>query len=122
MSESLRIFLIVSCLAFFGVVIIMLIRDKLSLKYTLVWLLTSFLMLLFSIFPDFIYFISSWIGFIEPVNAVFLFAILFILLIIFTFTIIMTRLSARIKKLAQDYALLEERYRSISNDITKKPR
>lgn len=113
MALSLRIFLIVICLTFFGVVIFMLRRDKLNLKYTLVWLLTSFVMLLFSVFPEIAFAISALIGIVEPVNAVFLFAVLFILLILFTFTIIITRVSARIRKLAQDAALLEARLREL---------
>lgn len=93
----------------------MLRRDKLNLKYTLVWLLTCFVMLLFSVFPEIAFAISSLIGIVDPVNAVFLFAIVFILLILFTFTIIITRVSARIKKLAQDIALLEE-------DVRRQPK
>ncbi|MGE5495707.1 MAG: DUF2304 domain-containing protein [Burkholderiales bacterium] len=112
MVLSLRIFLIVVCTVFFAIVIIMLRREKLNLKYTLVWMLTSLVMLLFSIFPEIAVFISSLIGIIEPVNAVFLFAILFILLISFTLTIIITRLSARIKHLTQYTALLEEKVRN----------
>lgn len=97
----------------------MLRRDKLNLKYTLVWLLTAFVMLLFSIFPEIAFSISALIGIIEPVNAVFLFAIMFILLILFISTIIFTRTSARIRKLSQDVALLENRLREVeeqSND------
>lgn len=91
----------------------MLRKDKLNLKYTLVWMLTAFIMLLFSVFPEIAFSISSLIGIIEPVNAVFLFAIMFILLILFTSTIIFTRTSARIRKLSQDVALLEHRLREV---------
>lgn len=115
MAVSLRVFLIVSCVIFFCVVTYMLRRDKLNLKYTLVWLLTSLVMLLFSIFPELAFSISALIGIVEPANAVFLFAIFFILLILFTFTVIITRVSARIRKLAQDAALLEARVRELED-------
>lgn len=112
MNPSLRIFLIGICLIFLGIVIFMLRRDKLNLKYTLVWLLTCFIMLFFSIFPEVAFAISALIGIVDPVNAIFLFATIFILLILFTFTIIITRISARVKKLTQDVALLEEKFRN----------
>lgn len=115
MDLRLQIGLISVCLVFLVIVISMLRRDKLNLKYSLVWIFTCSIMLLISIFPKIAFAVSSLIGIVAPVNAVFLFAIIFILIILFTFTVIITRISARVRKLTQDIALLEEKQRNMAN-------
>jgi hypothetical protein len=56
-----------------------LIKRKLNLKYTLIWLAAALVMLIVAIFPQIIYFLCSLIGIETPAHAIFFFAIIFLL-------------------------------------------
>ena len=56
MNRVLQIFLIVCLLIFLLIVLAFLTKKRLNLRYTLVWLLADFLMLVVAVFP------ASWTG------------------------------------------------------------
>lgn len=117
---SLRIFLIASILIFLFFIIRYLTKKKLNLRYTLVWLAAVVGMLVLLAFPTIIKKIASWIGISMPVNAVFLFAGMFILLIVLTLTAIVSHMNSRIYKLTQMQAILEKRVRELEADTLAK--
>ncbi len=113
MSVILRIFLIISVIIFLTVIIHYLVKKKLNLKYSLTWLAAGIGMLILSIFPSIVEHVGRLVGINTPVNTVFLFAGMFMLLIIFTLTIIVSHLNMRIYRLTQTQALLEKRVREL---------
>lgn len=113
MNLVLQIFLIVCVLAFLGIIIFYLAKKKLNLKYSLTWLAAGLGLLILAIFPQLVEMIGSLVGIATPVNTVFLFAGMFMLLIIFTLTMIVSHMNNRIYKLTQMLALLEKRVREI---------
>lgn len=113
MNLVLQIFLIVCVLIFLCIIIYYLAKKKLNLKYSLTWLAAGIVMLIFGIFPQLVTIIGSTIGIISEVNTVFLFAGMFMLLIIFTLTIIVSHMNNRIYRLTQMQALLEKRVREL---------
>lgn len=82
-------------------------KDKLLLKYALVWLICGFLMILAIIIPNLIENLSKMMGFEASSNMIFLggFAILFC--ITFSLTIIISRQSSKIRLLIQEVSLLK---------------
>ena len=116
MNIILQIFLIVCVLIFLSIIVYYLAKNKLNLKYSLTWLFAGVGMLVISIFPDIVTAISSWIGVISPVNTVFLFTGMFMLLIIFTLTMIVSHMNKRIYRLTQTQALLEKRVRELEKN------
>lgn len=113
MDLRLRIFFIAFALVFLAVVLRYLIIKKLNLKYALVWLLTSLVLLLLAIFPNVAIFAAGFVGIELPVNAVFMFAILLAFIIILTLTAIVSHLNKRIYRLTQMQAILEHRVRML---------
>lgn len=104
---ALRIFAIVICLCFFLYVIYKIKKGQLLLKYSLLWLLLSLVILLFSIFPEPIYFMASMFGFEVASNFVFFVGLFFVIAIVLSLTIIVSKQSIMIKTLTQQIALDE---------------
>lgn len=88
------------------VVIINMIRKKaLELRYALAWLAVGVGVLILDLFPGLIESISRLVGIVDPVNMLFFAGFCFSLAIIFILTIAISRMSIRIKELAQELAL-----------------
>jgi len=111
---------------FFTVFIIHFIRKEvLELKYTLVWIVTGLIILLISLFPQIVAFLAESAGIQTPVNALFLMGLLFALIIIFTLTVAISKISLRVTRLAQEISILKfelikykkERDKKSSEDI-----
>lgn len=118
MDVKLQIFFIAFALVFLAIVLRYLIVKKLNLKYALVWLLTSLVLLLIAVFPKFAIWTAGLVGIQLPVNAVFLFAILFAFIIILTLTAIVSHLNVRVWRLTQMHAILEKRVRELEEEKT----
>lgn len=89
-------------------IIINMIRKKsLELRYALAWLFVGCGILILDIFPGLMDRISEVLGIASPVNMLFFFGFCFSLAIIFVLTIAVSRMSIRIKQLAQQLALYE---------------
>lgn len=115
MRLILQIFLIVCVLIFLAIIVHYLAKKKLNLRYSLVWLGTGLGMLVLAIFPQIATAVSVLVGIDTPVNTVFLFAGMFMLLIIFTLTIIVSHMNNQIYRLTQKQAILEKRVRELEN-------
>ena len=113
MVLSVRIFLLCCILVFFISILLLLRNRKLNLKYTLLWLLSAIVLLIVTIFPQIIYFLSDLIGVQTPINLVFIFTGMFSILIILSLTVIVSKLNKKITDLTQSIALLEKRVRDI---------
>ena len=111
MNRTLQIFLIVCLLLFLVLIIRYLSKKELNLKYSLAWIFADISMLVVTIFPQIIDIIGNLIGIAAPVNTIFLFSGMFMILILLTLTFIVSRLNNRVYKLTQSIALLEKRVR-----------
>ena len=107
---SVKIQVIVACLVLIALcVIVNMIRKKrLELRYALAWLLVGVGTLVLDCFPKTIGMISEMVGIASPVNMLFFFGFAFSLIIIFVLTVAVSRMSIRIKQLAQELALYQK--------------
>lgn len=113
MSTELRFFLIIGVVLFLMIIISMLKRKKLNLKYTLVWLFAAIFMLLAAIMPDQVGNLAHFIGIETPSNFVFVLEGMFVLVILLSITAIVSHLNLKIYKLVQMQAILEKRVREL---------
>ena len=91
-------------------VIINMIRKKaLELRYALAWLLVGLGTLILDLFPDVMMGLAKFMGIEVPSNMLFFLGFCFALIIIFVLTIAVSRMSIRIKNLTQEMALYEKR-------------
>lgn len=109
---NIRIQIIIAVLIIIAlIVIINMIRKKaLELRYSLAWLAVGAGVLILDLFPGFMEWLSDLMGIASPVNMLFFLGFCFSLIIIFILTIAISRMSVRIKNLAQELALINKNY------------
>jgi hypothetical protein len=89
-------------------------KKRLREEYAILWLFTGIAVLVFSLWPEF--FLSQFflrITGIFYLSTVVLIAFLFLLLIVFHFSIVISKLTGQNKDLAQRYALLEMEFKEL---------
>lgn len=72
MSSGLRLGLLLASLGVFVVIVLSVIKKRLNIKYSIVWLLWAMASMAMAIFPEIFYAISDLLGIQLPVNTVFL--------------------------------------------------
>lgn len=108
---NIRIQIIVAVIVIIALcVIVNMIRKKrLELRYALAWLIVGVGILVLDCFPKLIDWLAHKLGIASPVNMLFFFGFCFSLMIIFVLTISISRISIRLKQLAQELALYEKK-------------
>lgn len=114
---NIRIQIIIAVFIVLALVVIvnMIRRKALELRYALAWLAVGAGVLILDVFPGFMESISEMLGIASPVNMLFFLGFCFSLVIIFVLTIAVSRMSIRIKELAQELAL----YRKESDNVKR---
>lgn len=119
MKPILRAVLLIGLFLYYIIILRLLKKKRLTLKYTLLWLLMGILMLIFIIFPGILGLICSALGIIDGMNGLFTFILGFVVLLLMALTGIVSKQSEHIKDLTQENALLEKRMRDIEKLINK---
>lgn len=110
MAVALRLLLgLVSC-AFAFSVCFQVVKGRLLLRYSLVWLFLSAVVLLCAVFPNGVAFLSKIVGVEAPSNFVFLIAVFIALAINLSLTMTVSKQQETIKNLVQEHSLLEKRF------------
>jgi len=86
-------------------------RRKLREEYAWLWILVGVVIVVLSLWRDLLGTITALMGIQLPANTVFFFGLVFIVFINLHFSIRISRLTDRVKRLTQDLALLEEESR-----------
>ncbi len=119
MGINLRVFLIICVLVYLAVIVQLLRKKKLNLRYTLIWIFAAAALLFMAIFPNVIVSITHLLGINLPSNFIFIVEGIFVLVILLSLTSIVSHLSNRILKLIQTQALLEKRVRDLESRLNK---
>ncbi len=113
LPQRLTVALILAIVIFFIAVLWLLKNRRLALKYTLLWFLTGFLMLLLVLFPGLMNLAASLVGIQSRMNALYIFLIAFLIILVLSLTSIVSRQTDRIRSLAQAQSILEKRIREL---------
>ena len=105
MTAKVRLLLVIGLVCVLVMIINMVRKRQLELKYVLGWLGCDFVLLLFAIFPGLMVGLSNFLGIYAPVNMIFFLGFLFSLVLVFTLTVALSRVTARVRRLAQIEAL-----------------
>ena len=105
MTVKVRLLLVIGLVCVLVMIINMVRKRQLELKYVLGWLGCDFVLLLFAIFPGLMVGLSNFLGIYAPVNMIFFLGFLFSLILVFTLTVALSRVTARVRRLAQIEAL-----------------
>lgn len=109
MSWKIQIIVAVAIILALGMIVNMIRKKALELKYALIWMGVGIAVLILDIFPGIMEWLASLLGIKLPANMLFFFGFCFALIIIFSLTIVVSRMSVRISELAQELALYEKR-------------
>ncbi len=110
---ELRIILIVGAVLYLGVILVLLRRKKLNVQYSLIWLASAVVLIVFAAVPYIVAVLGDILGIEMPANLVFTLLFVFVLLLLLSLSTIVTGFSAKIHRLTQTQALLEERVRRL---------
>lgn len=109
----LRILLLIGVAVYLFVILWLMKKQKLLVRYSIIWLFSAAVLALFAVFPYIVLVLRDLTKIVTPSNLIFMMAIAFLLLISLCLTSIVSCLSEKIKKLAQQNALLERRVREL---------
>ncbi len=127
---KLTVALVAAIIIFFVLVLYLLKYRRLALKYTLLWLVTGTAMLILVVWPGFLLKLAALVGIQSNMNALYIFMLAFVIMILMSLTSICSGQNARIRELIQTDAIMEKRLREaekkieelsgiISNDLEK---
>lgn len=108
---NLRVQIVVGIIVVFALcVIVNMIREKkLELRYALTWLGVGIAILVLNCFPQVITWLAVKAGVANPINMLFFLGFCFSLVIIFVLTVAISKMSNRVKQLAQEIALYQKK-------------
>lgn len=108
MNIKLQIFIILVCILFFFYVANLLRKKKIDFRYALGWIALGLIILGLTLFPNVLAWLSGQIGIVSPVNMLFFFGMCLALCMIFSLSISLSHANDRVKKLAQELAILKK--------------
>ena len=109
MNVRIQIIVAVIIIVALFVIVNMIRKKRLELRYALAWLMVGVGTLVLDCFPNLMNWLSKKLGIASPVNMLFFLGFCFSLIIIFVLTISVLWMSIRLKQLAQEIALFEKR-------------
>lgn len=108
MSSGLRFGLLLASLGVFAVIIASVVKKRLNIRYSIVWLLWALLSLVMAVFPDTFYALSDLLGIQLPVNTVFLIMTALLYALTFYVYIMISKHNEEIIKLTYEVASLKK--------------
>ena len=119
LPARLTITLLIGLALYFFIILMLLKNKKISLKYTLLWLLSGLLLVILVVFPSILSSISTLFGFQSSMNGLVVMLIAFVIIIVMSITSIVSNQSRKIQNLVQYSAMLEKRIRELENNVNK---
>ena len=108
MTLKLRIVILVLLISALVYIIYMVKQRTMELKYVLVWLACDIIIVILTLFPGLINAMASMLGIHSPMNMLFFLGLVFSLFIIFSLTKAISKVTDRVRRLAQIVALLPD--------------
>ena len=119
MSIALRVLLIVASFSSLFYIITKIRHSKMQIEYSLFWIVLSIVMILMSVFPEIVYWVTTQLRMMSPANVVYLFIIAVLLLKSFMMTLEISKLEDKVKDLVQQIAIDEKEHRDEAARLEK---
>ena len=107
MLSKIQIISTIGSVCFLLIIFYFVRQKKLKEAYAILWLFTGLIMLLLSVWTDCLRLISDLIGIYYPPATLFLFLLGGIILILFQYSLLLSKNQERISRLAQEIAILK---------------
>lgn len=109
MSYNLRLGLIIVALLIFIITLYLLKKDRIPVKYSLVWLFSGLIILFLALIPNLFGLLSDLLGFMTMSNMVVGMFIFILLMITISLTVIVSGQKKKITLLIQEVSMLKEK-------------
>lgn len=109
MSLKLKLFSILFSLIMIAFVLHLVKKDKIAIKYSLVWLFPCIMLLIFVLVPGFFAWVTNMLGFQTGSNMVLTILVGILFTISISLTLIVSRQKEQIRLLVQEVSLLKEK-------------
>lgn len=116
MPVETRILAILVSVGIFGLVIELVRRRRLKEEYSLLWVLTSIVLLVLSIWYELLLTITDAIGAVMPSSTLFFFGLAFALLMLLHFSVRISQLERSVTLLVQEIGLMRVREEPADSD------
>lgn len=110
--DKIQILSIASSFSLLFIIIYLIKTSKLKIQYSLIWVFSSLLMVIFSIHRILLEKIADMFDVYYAPSLLFFGGLIFVILILLHFSLVISRLSDRIKVLTQEIALLKNKHGS----------
>lgn len=112
---KIQIISIIGTLIFLGVIFRLISKGRLREEYSIIWLLSTFVLIVLSIWRNGLIYISQALGVFYPPSLLFLFLLFAIICFLVHLSIVNSKQHQQIKTLSQEIALLKNKFSSIAN-------
>lgn len=89
---------------------------RLELKYALIWFFVGILLLIFDLFPGLLQVMTQALGITLPINMLTFLGLLFVLMILFSQTIVISNLTRKCQRLTQEVGLLYKKVDDLNKE------
>ena len=117
-----RVFVILLGIAVAAFVINQVRRRKIKEQYALLWIMTAILFVLIPLLIDVVNAISYALGILYPPAFIFMIALICVILLLFQFSMSISKFSEQLKVLIQDIALLTRRVEELESNRADNPK
>ena len=115
MKTSLIVFLSILCLFLLILVFLVIKKNKMSLKYSLLWIIFVLMIFISLLFHNQVFYVSKFLGFEVTSNMVFLIGFVSLMIITFVLTSIISRQNEKIVALTQEMAILNKKVKELDD-------
>lgn len=119
MTLQLQLYMLFGAIGLFAVIFVLLKKGMMAVKYSLLWLGLSLVLLVFAAKPYVVYVLRDILSIEMPVNLVFLLMFCFVLVVLLSLSITCSQLAEKSRRLVQANALLEQRVRALEKELEK---
>ncbi len=109
MNSILRIILLCFCLIWIIVLFRLIRKNKLPVKYSIIWFIPLIIILLLVLFPSLITFMTKSLGMVSSANMIIGIILTLLMIITLCLTLIIANLKRRITILVQEVSMLKEK-------------
>ncbi|MEG0769519.1 MAG: DUF2304 domain-containing protein [Ruthenibacterium sp.] len=117
-----RIALLVGAIVYLLTILFLLKHKKLTVRYAIIWLASAGAFLVFAVWPYTVLVLRDLLKMEMPVNVVFTLVIAFMLLLLLSLSSIASGFAEKLRRMAQQQALLERRVRDLETSLAEKNR
>jgi hypothetical protein len=121
MTSVVQIIAVVVSIGFLLVVLDLVRRRKLSEEYSFVWIVCAVALLALSVWRESLHVLAEWLGVFYPPAVLLLVLALFVFIACLSFSVALSRQSARIERLTEEVALLAAHQRDGARDADRPP-